>query len=178
MFSHHSDQMSQRLKVSKIALWKCSLNVFLVAEGRLKPRISKQIHLVFIWNGGAALQLPPLGICILLSQFLMTTAMLMIKMVCIYYIKMIMMLLLVLMMIWCSSCWWKWWWCVITVLMAFMSATIRILFARHPIFLCMLNRKANRCLQQNRRLPQTLFNIESSDWRNYTWTVSAFLTLD
>ena len=99
MFPHHSDQMSQRLKVSKIALWKCSLNVFLVVEGRLKPSISKQIHLVFIWNGGAALQLPPLGICILLSQFLMTTAMLMIKMVCIYYIKMIMMLLLVLMMI-------------------------------------------------------------------------------
>ena len=73
--------------------------MFLVVEGRLKPSISKQIHLVFIWNGGAALQLPPLGICILLSQFLMTTAMLMIKMVCIYYIKMIMMLLLVLMMI-------------------------------------------------------------------------------
>ena len=27
-FSHHSDQMSQRSEVSKIALWRCSLNVF------------------------------------------------------------------------------------------------------------------------------------------------------
>ena len=27
-FSHRSDQMSQRPKVSKIALWRCSLNVF------------------------------------------------------------------------------------------------------------------------------------------------------
>ena len=30
MFSHHSDQMSQRSKVSKIALWRCSLNVFVI----------------------------------------------------------------------------------------------------------------------------------------------------
>ena len=28
MFSHRPDQMSQRSKVSKIALWRCSLNVF------------------------------------------------------------------------------------------------------------------------------------------------------
>ena len=30
MFPHHSDQMSQRWKVSKIALWRCSLNVFVI----------------------------------------------------------------------------------------------------------------------------------------------------
>ena len=30
VFSHHSDQMPQRLKVSKIARWKCSLNVFVI----------------------------------------------------------------------------------------------------------------------------------------------------
>ena len=30
MFSHQSDQMPQRSKVSKIALWKCSLNVFVI----------------------------------------------------------------------------------------------------------------------------------------------------
>ena len=30
MFSHRSDQMSQRPKVSKIALWRCSLNVFVI----------------------------------------------------------------------------------------------------------------------------------------------------
>ena len=30
IFSHHSDQMSQRSKVSKIALWRCSLNVFVI----------------------------------------------------------------------------------------------------------------------------------------------------
>ena len=30
MFSHHSDQMSQRSKVSKIALWRRSLNVFVI----------------------------------------------------------------------------------------------------------------------------------------------------
>ena len=28
MSPHHSDQMSQRSKVSRIALWRCSLNVF------------------------------------------------------------------------------------------------------------------------------------------------------
>ena len=30
MFCYHSDQMSQRSKVSKIALWRCSLNVFVI----------------------------------------------------------------------------------------------------------------------------------------------------
>ena len=30
-FFHHSDQMSQRAKVSKIALWRWSLNVFVIA---------------------------------------------------------------------------------------------------------------------------------------------------
>ena len=30
MFSHHPDQMSQRSKVSKIALWRCSLNVSVI----------------------------------------------------------------------------------------------------------------------------------------------------
>ena len=30
MFSHHSDEMSQRSKVSEIALWRCSLNVFII----------------------------------------------------------------------------------------------------------------------------------------------------
>ena len=30
IFSHHSDQMSQRSKVSKIVLWRCSLNVFVI----------------------------------------------------------------------------------------------------------------------------------------------------
>ena len=30
IFSHHSNQMSQRWKVSKIALWRCSLNVFVI----------------------------------------------------------------------------------------------------------------------------------------------------
>ena len=30
MFSHHSDQMSQRSKVSKIAFWSCSPNVFVI----------------------------------------------------------------------------------------------------------------------------------------------------
>ena len=30
MFPHHSDQMSQWLKVPKIALWRCSLNVFVI----------------------------------------------------------------------------------------------------------------------------------------------------
>ena len=30
MFSHHSDQMSQRSQFSKIALWRCSLNVFVI----------------------------------------------------------------------------------------------------------------------------------------------------
>ena len=30
MFSHRPDQMSQRSKVSKIALWRCSLNVFVI----------------------------------------------------------------------------------------------------------------------------------------------------
>ena len=30
VFSHHSDQMPQRLKVSNIARWKCSLNVFVI----------------------------------------------------------------------------------------------------------------------------------------------------
>ena len=30
MFSHHSDEMSQRSKVSEIALWRCSLNVFVI----------------------------------------------------------------------------------------------------------------------------------------------------
>ena len=30
MFSHHSDYMSQRSKLSKIALWRCSLNVFVI----------------------------------------------------------------------------------------------------------------------------------------------------
>ena len=29
-FSQHSDQMPQRSKVSKIALWRCSLNVFII----------------------------------------------------------------------------------------------------------------------------------------------------
>ena len=28
MFPHHSDQMSQRSQVSRVALWRCSLNVF------------------------------------------------------------------------------------------------------------------------------------------------------
>ena len=28
MSTHHSDQMSQRSQVSRIALWRCSLNVF------------------------------------------------------------------------------------------------------------------------------------------------------
>ena len=30
MFSYHSDQMSQRSQVSRIALWGCSLNVFVI----------------------------------------------------------------------------------------------------------------------------------------------------
>ena len=30
MFSHHSDQMPQWSKVPKIALWRCSLNVFVI----------------------------------------------------------------------------------------------------------------------------------------------------
>ena len=30
MFSHHSDEMSQRSKVSEIALLRCSLNVFVI----------------------------------------------------------------------------------------------------------------------------------------------------
>ena len=30
MFSHRLDQMCQRSKVSKIALWRCSLNVFVI----------------------------------------------------------------------------------------------------------------------------------------------------
>ena len=30
MFSHHSDEMSQRSKVSEIALWRCSLNLFVI----------------------------------------------------------------------------------------------------------------------------------------------------
>ena len=30
IFSHHSEQMSQRPQVSKIALWRCSLNVFVI----------------------------------------------------------------------------------------------------------------------------------------------------
>ena len=30
MFSHHSDHMSKRSKLSKIALWWCSLNVFVI----------------------------------------------------------------------------------------------------------------------------------------------------
>ena len=30
MFCYHSDKMSQKSKVSKIALWRCSLNVFVI----------------------------------------------------------------------------------------------------------------------------------------------------
>ena len=30
MSSHHSDQMSQRSQVSKIALWRCPLNVIVI----------------------------------------------------------------------------------------------------------------------------------------------------
>ena len=30
MYSHRSDQMSQRPKISRIALWRCSLNVFVI----------------------------------------------------------------------------------------------------------------------------------------------------
>ena len=45
MFSHHPDQMSQRSKVSKIALWRCSLNVFVIVIV-----FSSSLSLSFTWS--------------------------------------------------------------------------------------------------------------------------------
>ena len=48
VFSHHPDKMSQRSKVSKITLWRYSLNVIVLS---LSLHLSLSLSLSFCWSG-------------------------------------------------------------------------------------------------------------------------------
>ena len=58
----------------------------------LLVKFSTEINQVFIWSGGAALQLPPLGICILLPKFLMGMPMMIMRMITMMIIIMMMLI--------------------------------------------------------------------------------------